>query len=268
MKRLFVVALFFLVLSVSASAKKDDGDFPLTVHITAVHMEQGQTGVSGHGGTDSNGNYSSSVGGGESYTWKLYTAQVVGDPKTYELSTPDTHYKGGKVLAIATGGFTKMVTSRPNDSLHIGDYRGRWNKNGTLEIQFCVVRATSIISKTLDLPVPQTPCTPNDANEELIYQTFMVESEDITPTPNLPIPTSVTPPLGAMANLTVESNIPGADIEIDGSFVGNTPSTVAVAPGHHQILVKKKGFTDWTKALNVTGGTIHLNAELEQKPAK
>jgi hypothetical protein len=39
-----------------------------------------------------------------------------------------------------------------------------------------------------------------------------------------------------------------------------------VAPGSHQIAVKKKGFVDWTKTLNVTGGTVHLNAELD--PAK
>jgi hypothetical protein len=30
----------------------------------------------------------------------------------------------------------------------------------------------------------------------------------------------------------------------------------------HQISVKKKGFTDWSKALNVTGGSIYLNAGL------
>jgi len=32
--------------------------------------------------------------------------------------------------------------------------------------------------------------------------------------------------------------------------------------------VKKKGFADWTKKLNVTGGNIHLNAELETAPAQ
>jgi hypothetical protein len=38
--------------------------------------------------------------------------------------------------------------------------------------------------------------------------------------------------------------------------------------GSHQIAVKKKGFADWTKTLNVTGGTVHLNAELEQAPTQ
>ena len=66
----------------------------------------------------------------------------------------------------------------------------------------------------------------------------------------------------------IDSTPPGADIEIDGRFVGNTPSTVSVAAGSHQIAVKKKGFTGWSKTLNVTGGTVHLIAELEQEPAK
>ena len=90
-------------------------------------------------------------------------------------------------------------------------------------------------------------------------------AETITPTPP---PAPITRPAGTVANLTVDSNVPGADIEIDGAFVGNTPSTVSAAPGSHQIVVKKKGFADWTKTLSVTGGTVHLNAELEKEPAK
>jgi PEGA domain len=73
----------------------------------------------------------------------------------------------------------------------------------------------------------------------------------------------------SQASLVVDSTPPGADIEVDGGFVGNTPSTVTLATGNHQIEVKKKGFADWTKMLNVTSGSIHLNAELEsQQPAQ
>jgi hypothetical protein len=77
-----------------------------------------------------------------------------------------------------------------------------------------------------------------------------------------------TPAAPVQASLVIDSTPPGADIEIDSAFVGSTPSTVTVALGSHRIAVKKKGFTDWTKTLNVTGGTIHLNAELEQAPAQ
>jgi len=66
-------------------------------------------------------------------------------------------------------------------------------------------------------------------------------------------------------SMSVDSTPQGADIEVDGAFVGNTPSTVSLAPGGHNISVKKKGFADWTRKMSVTGGSVHLNAELEQK---
>jgi hypothetical protein len=69
----------------------------------------------------------------------------------------------------------------------------------------------------------------------------------------------------APATLIIESTPAGADIEIDGSFVGNTPSTVSLAPGSHDVSVKRKGFSDWTRKMNVSSGSVHLNAELEQK---
>jgi hypothetical protein len=75
-------------------------------------------------------------------------------------------------------------------------------------------------------------------------------------------------PAAVQASLSVDSTPAGADIEIDGAFVGSTPSNITVAVGSHQVAVKKKGFTAWTKTLNVTGGTVHLNAELEQAPAQ
>ena len=71
----------------------------------------------------------------------------------------------------------------------------------------------------------------------------------------------------AQAPIAVSSTPSGADIEIDGAFVGNTPSTVDLAPGIHEVTVKKSGFADWTRKLNVTGGSIHLDATLEAAPA-
>jgi hypothetical protein len=67
------------------------------------------------------------------------------------------------------------------------------------------------------------------------------------------------------AKLQLGSDPSGADIEVDGSFVGNTPSDVLVAEGEHTVSVKKPGFKDWERKLKVTGGSsIHLNAELEK----
>lgn len=68
--------------------------------------------------------------------------------------------------------------------------------------------------------------------------------------------------------LAIDSTPSGADIEIDGTFVGNTPSTVNAAAGSHEVVVKKKGFADWSRKLNVTGGSIHLSADLDPLPQK
>ena len=68
-----------------------------------------------------------------------------------------------------------------------------------------------------------------------------------------------------LASLSVESSVPGADIEVDGSFVGSTPSTLSVAPGQHTVTVKKKGYEDWSRSMNVSGNSVHLNADLTAK---
>jgi hypothetical protein len=65
------------------------------------------------------------------------------------------------------------------------------------------------------------------------------------------------------AKISVSSTPTGADIEINGNFVGNTPSVVEVDPGKSEVKVTKKGFAPWSRMLTVTGGTITLNAELE-----
>ncbi len=82
------------------------------------------------------------------------------------------------------------------------------------------------------------------------------------------VPTAPAQAAASQASVAIDSAPEGADIEIDGGFVGSTPSTVSITPGTHNIAVKKKGFADWTKALTVSGGSIHLNAELEAAPAQ
>jgi len=65
--------------------------------------------------------------------------------------------------------------------------------------------------------------------------------------------------------LSVTSLPDGADIEVDGSFVGNTPSDVQVVDGEHAITLKKTGFKNWERKLKVSSGSsVHLNAELEK----
>ncbi|HSZ61320.1 MAG TPA: PEGA domain-containing protein [Terriglobales bacterium] len=67
------------------------------------------------------------------------------------------------------------------------------------------------------------------------------------------------------AKLQIDSTPPGADIEVDGSFVGDTPSDVQIAEGDHTVVVKKSGFKNWQRSLKSSAGSnIHLSADLEK----
>jgi hypothetical protein len=87
-------------------------------------------------------------------------------------------------------------------------------------------------------------------------------------TPAAPTSLAADPPAdaaGIAGKLAVASIPDGADIEVDGSFVGNTPSDLQLPEGMHNIVVKKTGFKNWERTLKVNGGSnVHLKAELEQ----
>jgi len=96
------------------------------------------------------------------------------------------------------------------------------------------------------------------------------EAQKETPPPPVPAsaaaaPTPAAPASPSTAKLSVASVPDGADIEVDGGFVGNTPSDVQVPEGKHTVAVKKSGFKDWERKLKVSAGSsVHLNAELEK----
>ena len=71
-------------------------------------------------------------------------------------------------------------------------------------------------------------------------------------------------PAASKCTLAVSSSPSGAEIDIDGAFVGDTPSTLDVKPGVHEVTVKEKGYADWSRKLSVTGGNIHLDATLSR----
>jgi hypothetical protein len=83
------------------------------------------------------------------------------------------------------------------------------------------------------------------------------------PTPAAAPVAAEAPAAPAQAQVQVISTPDGADIEIDGIFVGNTPSTVGVAAGQHDISVKKAGFKLWERKIAVSSGQVNVNATLE-----
>ena len=72
-----------------------------------------------------------------------------------------------------------------------------------------------------------------------------------------------------VGELRVESNIPGAQISLDGQSGPNwvTPYTIPnLSPGSHQVLVSKDGYDNYQKAVTIEGGkTTSVNAGLSEK---
>ena len=68
---------------------------------------------------------------------------------------------------------------------------------------------------------------------------------------------------GTSSDVAVTSNPAGADIEVDGAFVGDTPSMITITAGDHTISLKKQGFTPWERTVKVSGGKLQITAELQ-----
>lgn len=64
-------------------------------------------------------------------------------------------------------------------------------------------------------------------------------------------------------DVTVTSTPDSADVFVDGTFKGNTPSTLKLTPGKHMVKVTSAGYKDWEREIDVSAGSdVKLNAKL------
>lgn len=77
----------------------------------------------------------------------------------------------------------------------------------------------------------------------------------------IPAPTPTQPPVTQSYSLTVNSNVTGADVFINGIQAGRTPFMGQVARGSYTVVVKAPGYTDYTQGVSVTGAAV-VNATL------
>jgi hypothetical protein len=98
-------------------------------------------------------------------------------------------------------------------------------------------------TETSTSPAPQEPATDNSQSDS--------HAESDVP---------VQP-----ATVAIKSTPPGCDIDVDGKFMGSTPSTIQLPPGEHLISVEKEGLRPWQRTMTVTaGGSVTLDATLEK----
>lgn len=100
---------------------------------------------------------------------------------------------------------------------------------------------------------------------------------DQPPNPGMPETAAATPPPTPAATpskpapppdpvLEIWSTPSGADVFLDGEFVGRTPYTTSVAEGEHTVNLRKKDFGIWQRKVSVVPGSKRrVGATLEQK---
>jgi hypothetical protein len=93
------------------------------------------------------------------------------------------------------------------------------------------------------------------------------------PSPPLPAPTPSTASMQAAPPEKVEkvkcnftSTPPGAEITLDGKFVGSTPSAISLNSGTHVVVFTVPGFAQWKRELTVLPGSeLTVDAILQKE---
>jgi len=88
---------------------------------------------------------------------------------------------------------------------------------------------------------------------------------------NPPVPAPTTPPASAQEVLpekvkcSFSSTPSGAEITLDGRYVGNTPSVIGLTTGTHVVVLFTPGFAQWKKELTVSSGSeVTVSASLQK----
>ena len=67
------------------------------------------------------------------------------------------------------------------------------------------------------------------------------------------------------ATIIVKSNPDGAEITINGKFVGTTQSTLKLPAGEHVLKIEKTGYKEWSRTITLNSGSeITIEANLEK----
>ena len=67
----------------------------------------------------------------------------------------------------------------------------------------------------------------------------------------------------AVVEFSVNSNVEGASVELDGAVMGSTPGRFVAAPGLHQLRISKQWLTTWDKTINIFANqTLNVTLEL------
>ncbi|MGC1295258.1 MAG: PEGA domain-containing protein [Alloacidobacterium sp.] len=118
------------------------------------------------------------------------------------------------------------------------------------------------------VPVPVVGATPTNVASASVVPVAVVAATPASVASASVVPAAVAAAVPAQKSSVVQitSEPDGADIEVDGNFVGSTPSQVELPPGDYSLRVTKNGYVPWEKKLHTIGGNVTINAEMGSQP--
>ena len=250
MKSTLVTCILVVAQVGTCAAQKADIDYQDGVLVGSITENTG-TNCSGtvNGQVDDNGNItgrSESSGNCVNTVTHFYTVRV-GETIITLRRTVTT---SGKAMALATMGGAFMNQSVLADEHPGAQFKIRIEdgsahvKIGGRESVYRIV-AESLAPTNNDLE-PDSPSS-------------LESGAALNPLPSKVALSPETP----KAVLDISSAPPGAEIQIDGAFVGNTPSSIDVPPGGHKVSISKKGFVGWERTIKVLPGHASVSPELQ-----
>ncbi len=106
-------------------------------------------------------------------------------------------------------------------------------------------------------PAPHTPAAPTPATAA---QTAPA------PAPSVGAVQAAPPEKVEKVKCNFSSTPPGAEITLDGKYVGSTPSEIELATGTHVVVFSMPGFGQWKRELTVLSGSeLNVSAILQKE---
>ncbi|MGB7023758.1 MAG: trypsin-like peptidase domain-containing protein [Candidatus Acidiferrales bacterium] len=189
------------------------------------------------------------------------------------LAVVDSVHRGETVVAIGDpwGGFADMLTSGVVSG--VGADRtlgsGTWiqtdatinfgNSGGPLLDTYGWVVGITTLSRVQ-----------NGVGENASGMNFALSAENLIEVLKRFYPEAGMPPKTAQedgfGSVNVSSDPAGADIYLDGQFVGNTPSELHLSAGAHKIRIQSENTKSWERNLNVwKDSEVTVHAKLESQ---
>lgn len=75
--------------------------------------------------------------------------------------------------------------------------------------------------------------------------------------------TRKNPAQASTAQIEIASTPSGSDIELDGKFIGSTPSSVKLPVGEHTMKLSKSGYAPWERKITTISGSVRISPDLE-----